>query len=673
MAARTFKNVGESEEREASRQIEQCLCLRRKYAPGRGSAAIADRGFAPAESTALSVSIVKGVVEVAGFDLPAVPTWDEFSDDLIELWGTAKNPVVKSFSMARLSRLRNNYKAYLLDNGAQESHDVTTLRPDLYSVMKVDNHVHLAAAMTARQLLEFMRSKLRSEPHRELARGRSLLQLMSESLSCEKLDADEVESKLGLDALKTSAGQHFYHRFDNFNNAYNPLGSKDLRSAMLKTSNHINGEYFAELTWQVLRSLEENGTYAELRLSIYGRSRNEWDDLAKWMKANRLHSPEATKRNRWMIQVPRIFPVLKKTNAIGNFQEMIGNVFLPLFECILDPSSHPELAEVLPSICAIDSVDDESVADALLPRRSQIVGEGAASSEILSFPELWVTEENPPYSYHAYFLQANIRRFNAAAAAFGRPWHLAFRPHSGEAGAVHHLATTFLLADGINHGVNLWHSPPLQYLYYVTQIGIACSPMSNDALFLKLKDSPFPWFLARGLNVTLSTDDPLMFHSTVEPLMEEYTVARLSWGLGPADLFEVAANSARQCGFRDEEVEAALGAGARGSDAGPYAGWDPSRCGCPQRRIDYRERALAAELAVLQGGRPSTAAAAPAAGPTSYMANLPPAVAQPAAPAPASGSGEKERADLQAIMEFSFAAGTLAGSALQAKDGGGSR
>ena len=32
-----------------------------------------------------------------------------------------------------------------------------------------------------------------------------------------------------------------------------------------------------------------------------------------------------------------------------------------------------------------------------------------------------------------------------------------------------------------------------------------------------------------GLNVSLSTDDPLMFHHTKEPLMEEYCVAKQVW------------------------------------------------------------------------------------------------------------------------------------------------
>jgi len=44
-------------------------------------------------------------------------------------------------------------------------------------------------------------------------------------------------------------------------------------------------------------------------------------------------------------------------------------------------------------------------------------------------------------------------------------------------------------------------------------------------LFLEYNKSPFPEFFARGLKVNLSTDDPLQFHFTMEPLMEEYAVA----------------------------------------------------------------------------------------------------------------------------------------------------
>lgn len=40
------------------------------------------------------------------------------------------------------------------------------------------------------------------------------------------------------------------------------------------------------------------------------------------------------------------------------------------------------------------------------------------------------------------------------------------------------------------------------------------SPLSNNALFLTYERNPLPDFFNTGLNVSLSTDDPLQFHFT---------------------------------------------------------------------------------------------------------------------------------------------------------------
>ena len=126
----------------------------------------------------------------------------------------------------------------------------------------------------------------------------------------------------------------------------------------------------------------------------------------------------------------------------------------------------------------------------------------------------------------------------------------------------------------------------LQYLFYACQIGIAVSPISNRALFLRFLDNPFPTFFARGLRCCLTTDDPLQFHMTEAPLLEEYATARHVWDLDSTDLCEIARNS----------VLTAFGAeGARellGDD-------DPNVTNVPRIRIDFRARALAAELALL--------------------------------------------------------------------------
>jgi adenosine deaminase len=78
---------------------------------------------------------------------------------------------------------------------------------------------------------------------------------------------------------------------------------------------------------------------------------------------------------------------------------------------------------------------------------------------------------------------------------------------------------------GISHGLLLRKTPFIQYLFYLDQIPIAMSPISNNALFLSYERNPFHHYFRCGLNVSLSTDDPLQFHFTKEPLVEEYSIA----------------------------------------------------------------------------------------------------------------------------------------------------
>jgi hypothetical protein len=59
----------------------------------------------------------------------------------------------------------------------------------------------------------------------------------------------------------------------------------------LKTSNFIKGKYMAELTQELMRSLEDTKYQsAEYRISIYGRSPDEWTQLASWFIDNKIHS-----------------------------------------------------------------------------------------------------------------------------------------------------------------------------------------------------------------------------------------------------------------------------------------------------------------------------------------------------------------------------------------------
>lgn len=122
-------------------------------------------------------------------------------------------------------------------------------------------------------------------------------------------------------------------------------------------------------------------------------------------------------------------------------------------------------------------------------------------------PKDWTTQQNPPYTYWLYYLYANIASLNNWRHARGFTTFV-LRPHAGEAGDTDHLTSAFLTSHSISHGILLRKVPALQYLYYLKQIGIAMSPLSNNALFLTYERNPLPTYFRAGLNVSLSTDDP---------------------------------------------------------------------------------------------------------------------------------------------------------------------
>ena len=137
----------------------------------------------------------------------------------------------------------------------------------------------------------------------------------------------------------------------------------------------------------------------------------------------------------------------------------------------------------------------------------------------------------------------------------------------------------------------------VEYLYYLGQIGMAVSPLSNNTLFLEYIKNPFPKFFRRGLNVSLSTDDPLQFHHTQEPLIEEYCVASKMWKLSGTDMCEIARNSVLQSGFSHETKAQWLGDLYFLSS---HHGNTMTRSHVPDIRIEYRFELYHAEVDFLE-------------------------------------------------------------------------
>jgi tRNA 2-selenouridine synthase SelU len=70
-----------------------------------------------------------------------------------------------------------------------------------------------------------------------------------------------------VDRLEVMGDYQTYKRFDKFNDKYSPFKSAALRTIFLKSDNHLQGRYFAELTQKCISRLEAAGsTFAEVHV-----------------------------------------------------------------------------------------------------------------------------------------------------------------------------------------------------------------------------------------------------------------------------------------------------------------------------------------------------------------------------------------------------------------------
>ncbi|KMT07152.1 hypothetical protein BVRB_6g154780 [Beta vulgaris subsp. vulgaris] len=586
------------EEEEVQRMLRECLELREAYvyreqvAPWNkplddtASGAVEDPfHFYPIEKTDHDCRMEDGIIHIYANkddteELFPVPSATQFFTDMHQILKVVSSGNVNSACFHRLRFLEEKFRLYLLVNADREFlAQKSAPHRDFYNIRKVDTHIHHSACMNQKHLLRFIKSKLRKEPDEVVIfrDGKYLtLKEVFESLDLTGYD-------LNVDLLDVHADKTTFHRFDKFNLKYNPCGQSRLREIFLKQDNLIQGRFLAEVTKEVLADLEASKyQMAEYRISIYGRKQSEWDQLASWFINNEIYSENAV----WLIQLPRLYNVYKKMGIVTSFQNIIDNVFIPLFEVTVDPNSHPQLHVFLKQVVGFDLVDDESK-----PERRP--------TKHMPTPAEWTNEFNPAFAYYTYYCYANLYTLNKLRESKGFRT-IKLRPHCGEAGDVDHLAAGFLLCHNISHGINLRKSPVLQYLYYLAQVGLAMSPLSNNSLFLDYHRNPFPMFFQRGLNVSLSSDDPLQIHLTKEALVEEYSVAAQVWKLSACDLCEVARNSVYQSGFSHAAKLHWLG--------GKYylrspEGNDIHKTNVPKLRIAFRHETWKEEMQYVYSGK----------------------------------------------------------------------
>ncbi|XP_055586827.1 AMP deaminase 2 isoform X4 [Uranotaenia lowii] len=498
----------------------------------------------------------------------------DFVQDMQMMCSMIADGPLKSFCYRRLSYLYSKFQLHVLLNELRElASQKAVPHRDFYNIRKVDTHIHAASCMNQKHLLRFIKKTLKNSADEVVTVTKGQQMTLSQVFQSMNLTTYD----LTVDMLDVHADRNTFHRFDKFNAKYNPIGESRLREVFLKTDNYLNGKYFANIIKEVASDFEESKYQnAELRLSIYGKSADEWFKLAKWAIDGDVYSNNI----RWLIQIPRLYDIFKTNKLMTSFQQILDNVFKPLFEATNNPSKHPELHKFLQYVIGFDSVDDESK-----PENPLFDG------DVLT-PDQWCEDENPPYAYYIYYMYANMTVLNHFRSERGMNTFV-LRPHCGEAGPVQHLVCGYMMAENISHGLLLRKVPVLQYLYYLAQIGIAMSPLSNNSLFLNYDRNPFPEYLARGLCVSLSTDDPLQFHYTKEPLMEEYSIAAQVWKLSSCDMCELARNSVLMSGFPHKMKQHWLGPNYTREGV---AGNDITRTNVPDIRVAFRYESLLDEL-----------------------------------------------------------------------------
>lgn len=135
---------------------------------------------------------------------------------------------------------------------------------------------------------------------------------------------------------------------------------------------------------------------------------------------------------------------------------------------------------------------------------------------------------------------------------------LAITTHAGEFGGPQSVwdSLTYLKPSRIGHGVRAIEDPALVQELIDQQIVLECCPGSNIALkvYENFSAHPFKALRDAGVLVTLNSDDPPHFHTS---LQREYDIAVQHFDLTEEDLREVT-RTALKAAFVDEETRDAL-------------------------------------------------------------------------------------------------------------------
>ncbi|MFN8523419.1 MAG: adenosine deaminase [Chloroflexota bacterium] len=145
---------------------------------------------------------------------------------------------------------------------------------------------------------------------------------------------------------------------------------------------------------------------------------------------------------------------------------------------------------------------------------------------------------------------------------------LKVRPHAGEAAGAHVVRDSLqhLKAHRIAHGVRSIEDAALVADLHTAGIGLDMCLTSNvrTGAIRSIAEHPLPSFLRRGLRVSVSSDDPLPFSTSIT---SELAVARHVLGLNRKELAALSTNAASNAFLVEAERTALVERVARGWEA----------------------------------------------------------------------------------------------------------
>ncbi|MCC9196406.1 adenosine deaminase [Arthrobacter sp. zg-Y820] len=167
------------------------------------------------------------------------------------------------------------------------------------------------------------------------------------------------------------------------------------------------------------------------------------------------------------------------------------------------------------------AAEAEGVLRRLLALDAPILGIGLDSAEL----------GNPPEGFIELYRMARDAGLKCVA-------------HAGEEGPSHYIdqALDLLLVDRIDHGIRCLDDSDLVDRLVRERIPLTICPLSNVRLRSvdTLADHPLPQMLARGLNVSVNSDDPAYFGGYVD---DNFRLLEHTFNLSTDQLQELAVNS----------------------------------------------------------------------------------------------------------------------------------